>query len=92
MDGAKLKAEDKVEVDTLIEYQSQTYTCSSDFSELASSVKVSKACLRPYCQTYSGFLTLSCLHPVDEKVYMLDQHKRTCSQCGDNLLNPIAAN
>ena len=92
MGGAKLKAEDKVEVDTFIENQSQTYTCGSDFSELASSVKVSKACLQPYCQTYFGFLTLSCLHPVDEKVYKLDQHKRTCSQCGDNSLNPIVAN
>lgn len=88
----KIREDDKSQVDTFLQDQSQTYTCGTDFSELASSVQVSKVCLRPYCQIYSGYLSVSCLHPVDEKVYKLDQHRRTCYQCGDNSSNPVVAN
>ena len=88
----KIKEDDKSQVNAFLENQSQTYTRGTDFSESASSVQISKACLRPYCQTYSGYLSVSCLHSVDEKVCKLDQHKRTCSQCGDSSSNPIVAN
>lgn len=90
--GTKVREEDKARVNAFLEDQAQTYTCGTDFSELASAIQVSKTCLRPYCQTQSGNLTVSCLHPVDEKVYKLDQHKRTCSQCGDESNNPIVSN
>ena len=79
-------------MNTFLEVQAQTYTCGTDFSELASTLPVTKKYLRPYCQTYSGNLTVSCLHPVDEKLYKLDQHKKTCSQCGDESLNPTVSN
>ena len=88
----KIREDDKSQVDAFSQDQSQTYTCGTDFSELASSIQVSKVYLRPYCQIYSGYLSLSCLHPVDEKVYKLNQHRRTCSQCGDNSSNPVVAN
>lgn len=90
--GLRIQEADRNEVNSFLQDQSQTYTCGTDFSELAASVKTSKKYLRPYCQTYSGLLTLSCLHPVDEKVYKLDQHKTTCSQCGDHSLNPTVEN
>lgn len=70
--GIKIGQDDKLVVNDFLENQAQTYTCGTDFSELASSLHVSKQCLRPYCQTYSGNLTVSCLHPVDEKLYKLD--------------------
>ena len=79
-------------MNTFLEVQAQTYTCGTDFSELASTLPVTKKYVRPYCQTYSGNLTVSCLHPVDEKLYKLDQHKKTCSQCGDESLNPTVSN
>lgn len=90
--GIKIGQDDKLVVNDFLENQAQTYTCGTDFSELASSLHVSKQCLRPYCQTYSGNLTVNCLHPVDEKLYTLDQHKNTCSQCGDESLNPTVPN
>ena len=80
MGGTKIKEDDKSQVNAFLENQSQTYTCGTDFTESASSVQVSKVCLHPYCQIYSGYLSVGCLHSVDEKVHKLDQHKRTCSQ------------
>ena len=68
----KLREEDKSTVNTFLEVQTQTYTCGTDFSELASTLPVTKKYLRPYCQTYSGNLTVSCLHPVDEKLCKLN--------------------
>ena len=64
----QMSLNDKEKVNNFLENQSLNYSCGVDFSEIVSLIDFDKPISRPYCATYSGNLTLSCLHPVDEKV------------------------
>ena len=65
----QMSLNDKEKVNNFLENQSLNYSCGVDFSEIVSLIDFDKPISRPYCATYSGNLTLSCLHPVDEKIH-----------------------
>jgi hypothetical protein len=70
----------------------ETYVCGTDFSEEASNIVLSKPYYRPYMATYEKNLKLSCMHTIDEKIYKLDKHVKTCHVCGEDSDNPIVEN
>jgi hypothetical protein len=70
----------------------ETYTCGSDYSEEASYIKLTKKSFRPYTPTYSGTLALCCQHPIEEKLYKLEECKKTCYVCGENSTEETVTN
>ena len=100
--GIKWKEDDRDLVNRFLDDQSVTYTCGTDFSELASTIdftqnssekrKIDKRSYRPFIPTYVGNLALCCMHPIEEKVYKFDNHKKSCYVCGDNSDQAIVAN
>jgi hypothetical protein len=87
-----LEGIDEKNVKDFLEDQSETYVCGTDFSEEASNIVLSKPYYRPYMATYEKNLKLSCMHTIDEKIYKLDKHVKTCHVCGEDSDNPIVEN
>jgi hypothetical protein len=75
-----------------LNFITQTYKCGYDFSEVASNIKLSKKTFIPYTPTFMGNLALCCKHQIEERLYKLDELKRTCYVCGEDSTRPIVTN
>jgi hypothetical protein len=79
-------------VKEFLNFIAPSYTCGLDYSAAASKITLSKETFRPYTPTFMTNLALCCKHPIEERLYILDELKRTCYVCGENSTRPIVKN